>query len=370
MWEVLLFTDSIKCGSASGGKLLDKMDKDTSRHIVVSKTGSLKNARIETTPILTPGPGEVTVRVAAIGLNFADLFAIWGLYSATPDVPFVPGFEVSGEITELGQGVDGLKTGQRIMAATRFGAYSEKLVLPSWRVAVLPKGWSFEEGAAFLTTFLTAHYGLHTLGQVRPDQRVVVHSAAGGVGSAALQLATASSCSIFATVGSDTKIQYVRNLGIKFVLNYRQEDFLKWIREVTENQGVDVVLDSIGGRMTRLNYLALRPRGRLVCFGSGSWTPTGSRPNWLKLASNYLFSRPTFAPLDMISENKTIAGFNLIWLTDHRDMLHKHLEALLELVAAGTIRPLVGRVFPFEQYYEALTWLQSGRSTGKVVLKV
>ena len=311
-------------------------------------------------------PDRVRVRVRAVGLNFADVFALAGMYSATPRGPFIPGLEVSGEVIEVGASIaHGIAAGDRVMGATRFGGYVDQLDLPPSRLRPVPDGWSYEQGAAFPVQTLTAWYGLSTLGGLQPGQRVLVHSAAGGVGLQALTICRKVGAEPIGTVGSESKRAFLAARGHDQVI-VRGGNFRRQLRETLDGRPLHLVLDAIGGEVQRASMDALAPTGRLVVFGAAEFTPGRRRPHYPAMLWRYL-RRPRYDPLALIPANRSIMAVNLIWLWDDEPLLARLAG---EIDALGLDPPHVGKVFPFDDAPAALEHLRSGRSVGKVVLRV
>jgi NADPH:quinone reductase-like Zn-dependent oxidoreductase len=337
------------------------------RRIVIPRTGGADVLSIETIPAAPPGAGEVAIEVAAIGINLADVFCRLGLYRAAPPLPFSPGFEVAGIVSAVGPDTTGIAVGDRVIAVTRFGGYTSRLVIGAEWVRPLPDGWTMADGAAFPVVFLTAYHGLVTLGRIAADETVVVQSAAGGVGTAACQLARAAGARVIGTVGSEAKRQVALDAGAEHVVVSR--DYAVWdeIDRLTDGHGVDVVFDAVGGPGLRRGFETLTPGGRLIVYGFAEMLPRGGRRNWPALAWRYLRT-PRFNPLRMTESNRTVAGFNLVYLWGRPALFASAIDALTALATDDRIRPVVGRTFPFERVADAHAFLQSRRSTGKVVL--
>jgi NADPH:quinone reductase-like Zn-dependent oxidoreductase len=335
--------------------------------IVIARIGGPEVLEMRSFEPESPGPGEVAIDVRAVGLNFADVFSRLGLYSAAPRRPFTPGFEVSGEVVETGSDVSGFSPGDRVVAVTRFGGYTSRLNVDAAWARPLPHGWSFEEGAAFSVTYLTAYHGLVHLGQLRPEETVVVHSAAGGVGTAACQIARALGARVIGTVGSPEKRKVAHDAGAHAVVVSARYKVWRHVRKLTDGEGVDVILDAVGGRNLRRGYRALRPGGRLISYGFAEMMPQGGRRNWPLLVWRMLRT-PRFAPMDLVLKNRTVAGFNLAHCFHRQDLFSSAAESLYDWARAGTIRPVVGASFPFDRAPDAQRFLQSRSSTGKVIL--
>ncbi len=346
------------------------MDDGITERLYVSRSGGPEVLELRREPIRPPGPGEVSVRVRAAGVNFADIFIRLGLYGPAPKPPLVPGFEAAGEVDGVGPGVTDLAPGDRIVTVTRFGGYARRLVIEARRAFRLPEGWSFEEGAAFPAVYLTAWHGLANVARVRPRERVLVHSAAGGVGIAAGQLARPLGVEMIGTVGSAAKIETAKAAGYRHVVDYSVVDFETAVRDWLRPQGadgVDVVLDAVGGAFSRKGYRLLRGGGRLVCFGLAGFTPRGRRPSLARLAFEYA-RMPRFNPMSLIGDNRSVGGFQVLLLWDRLDLLGDAMARLLALARDGAIRPTVSATFPLERAGLAQQLLHAGKTTGKLVL--
>ncbi len=337
------------------------------RYWCVPKAGNLKRLSLQQESLLDEAlnSDEVQIEVRAIGLNFADIFAITGLYSATPKGAFVPGLEFSGVVQTVGDKVTHLQVGDRVMAATRFGGYADSIRIPAAQCTTIPDDWTFQQGAAFLVQALTAWYALFELGALKPQERVLVHSAAGGVGLMALEMIRHTGAQVIACVGSEEKAQWLGQRGIEEVI-VRTSNFKSRLLSQLNGRPLHLVLDAIGGKIQKQSFDALAPMGRLVTFGAAQYTPSSRTPRWLKSAWLYL-TRPRYDALAMVSENKSIAGFNLIWLWQHQGLFDHMLS---QLMAMELPAPFIGGEYPFEQAPAALEFLRSGQSKGKVVLKV
>jgi len=331
----------------------------------INKTGNLNNLKLFEENLSLPGANEVTVDVKSIGLNFADIFAMLGLYSATPKTPFIPGLEYSGMVIKKGRNVSNVEVGDKVMGLTRFGAYSDFLNIDSGYLIRLPENWNFEEGAAFLVNSLTAYYALVELGNIKNDQTVLIHSAAGGVGIYANRIAKRFNAFTIGTIGSNAKIDLCKQEGYDEVI-VRDKIFKEQLREKLNGRNLDIVLECIGGKIFKDSFVLLSPQGRLITYGSANFNTKSTRLNYLKLIYNYLY-RPKVDPLKMINANRSVMGFNLIWLWDQKDQLSEMVNKLNDL---NLEKPLIGKTFSFNELPSAIKFLQSGKSVGKVVIKI
>ncbi len=331
----------------------------------ITKVGSLNNLKLVKEAIGRPGDNEICVQVKAIGLNFADVFTIFGLYKAAPKRDFIPGLEFSGDIIDRGRNVSDLAEGDRVMGSVRFGSYTTHLNIDRRYITPIPEGWSYEEGASFIVQALTAYYALVPLGNLKAGQTVLIHSAAGGVGIYANRIAKKFSAYTIGTVGSESKIELLRSEGYNDTI-VRDGNFRTKLANKLDGKRLDLVLDAIGGKTQKDSFDFLTTTGRMVAYGLSQFASPGARPNYLKLALRFI-TMPRYQTLKLIESNKSVLGFNLIWLYDRVDMLKQLLDEIQELHLA---KPYVGAVHSFDKLKEAVRIFQSGETTGKVVVRV
>jgi NADPH:quinone reductase-like Zn-dependent oxidoreductase len=321
------------------------------RAVVLTGHGGYDALQVQERPDPVPGPGEVRIEVRAAGVNFADHMARQGLYPDAPKPPCVLGYEVCGV-------VEG--TGERVMAATRFGGYAERVVVREGDTVPLPEGLSFAEGAAIPVNYATAWAGLVGYGSLRAGERVLVHAAAGGVGIAATQIARGVGAELWGTA-SPAKHDRIREVGVEHPLDYTRDG---WDRGLPP---FDLVMDALGGASLRRSYGMLRPGGRLVAFGASS-VIAGEKRNPLRAVREGLPMIRGFNLLDQMSSSKAVIGLNLLRLWDDRGTLEPWVAPLQELMADGTIRPVVAEEVPFDRAGDAHRVLGERRNVGKVVL--
>ncbi|MBZ0271709.1 medium chain dehydrogenase/reductase family protein [bacterium] len=338
--------------------------------IVVRRPGAYDRLELVEEPIAEPGEGEVRIRVEAIGVNFADTAVRMGLYRAARKLvgwPITPGFEVAGRVDEIGPGVNDLALDERVMALTLFGGYAAHVVVPRDAVFRVPPDWSINDAAGFAVVFLTAYYALFELGGPRAGGAVLVHSAAGGVGQALMQLCRIGGFRAIGVVGSAHKIDAVRALGAEAVIDRSAENLWRRAAQIVP-EGYDVVCDAIGYKTLRGGYAALRPGGQLVSFGLASMMKPGrGKPDWPRIIWG-LLRMPRYNPMKLTIDNKSVHGFNLSCMYERRELLAAFMERLLEWAAQGRIAPAPTRTFPLAEAGEAHRSLESGETTGKLVL--
>ncbi len=299
-----------------------------------------------------PQAGEVLVKVHTAALNFPDILIIAGKYQVKPPLPFTPGFEFAGKVTAVGDGVDRFQPGRRVMAKVDKGAFAEYAVAPVDDVRPLPDSMSEAEGAAFPLVYQTSYFALAFRGQLQKGETVLIHSAAGGVGLAAVQIARALGAGkIIGTAGSDAKLQLIRDNGADLALNYQTEDFVEIVKRETQGRGADVIFDPVGGEVCERNVKCVAFEGRIVIIGFTS----GKFSNFV---SNHI-----------LIKNYSIVG--LYWGSYHKYNPAKITSAWKELRAlydAGRLKPVIGGRYPMEKVADAMEFLASRQAVGKIVL--
>ncbi len=330
---------------------------------MITKHGGPGVLKVQERPDPELGPGEVRIDVAAAGINFADVMARMGLYADAPKPPCVVGYEVAGTILELGEngsGVDHrLKHGQRVLAGTRFGGYASQVVVPASDVVPLPDSLTFEQGAAIPVSYATAWAGLISYGNLQRGDRVLIHSAGGGVGIAATQIAKHYGAEVYGTA-SPSKHPRIREIGVDHALDYTHAG---WDRGLPK---FDVILDAVGGKSFRQSYSLLRPGGRLIAFGASA-VVSGQRRN-LVTALRAVARMPRFNMIKQMAESKAVVGLNMLTLWKERGTLEPWITPLLDMLGDGTIEPIVAGDFSFEEAGVAQSMITERRNVGKVVL--
>jgi len=306
------------------------------------------------------------IQVEAAGLNFAEVAARQGLYPDAPSFPCVVGYEVAGTVDSCGEGTTSLRPGDRVLALTRFGGHAEQVVVAEDLVHLLPDDMAFDEAAAIPVNYLTAHHMLFHVGATHPGSRVLLHMAAGGVGTAALQLMqTVPDLVIFGTA-SATKHEHLRQLGCQHPIDYRTDDYVQAVRNVVGDSGVDLVLDPLGGRDWKRSWNLLAPAGRMVAFGFAN-TIEGPKRNLLHVLGE-LLRVPRFSPMAAMNHNRSLQGVNMGHLWDQQRLLRPQLERIVRLHAEGVVRPHIHARVPFSRASEAHQMLEGRQNIGKVVL--
>jgi len=340
------------------------------RAVVLTGTGGPEVLQVQERPDPPVGPGELRIAVKAAGINFADTLARVGLYPDAPKPPCVLGYEVAGEVESVGEGVEGHAVGDRVMAGTRFGGQAELVSVPAEQAIPLPDRLSFEEGAAFPVNYGTAYAGLVVMGGLKAGERVLIHAAAGGVGTAATQVARNLGGEIFGTA-SPAKHEAIRSQGVDHPIDYRSQDFAEVVMRLTGGEGIDVAFDALGPTSFRKDYRILRQGGRLIMYGLSEASSGGRRnlPAALKsLAAMPFATLPWWKSLALMNENKGVFGLNMLSWWDREGSIDRVVEPLTADLEVGRLSPLVGGSFSFEEAGAAHEFIAERRNIGKVVL--
>jgi NADPH:quinone reductase-like Zn-dependent oxidoreductase len=336
------------------------------RAIWITKAGGPEALEVRETADPEPGPGQVRIRVHMAGLGFADVLAAQGLYPDAPKRPCVVGYETAGVIDALGDGTDGPAMGRRVLAMTHFGGHADVVCVPAEQVFEIADAMSFEEAAAIPINYLTAYHLLFRVANVRPGERVLVHMAAGGVGMAVLQLCRTVEGLVTFGTASAAKHQVLRAEGCTHPIDYRATDYATEVRRLTGGEGVDVVLDPLGGHDWRKGFKLLRPCGRLVAFGFANLA-SGQRRRPAHVASQAV-GIPLLTPLQLMNHNRTVSGVNLGRLWGEIALLREEFQAVLALWDAGSIKPRIDAVYPFTEAAAAQRRMLGRQNVGKILL--
>lgn len=337
------------------------------RAIVLERHGGPEVLRVREVPDPVPGAGEVRVRVEAIGVNYAEVLSRKGMYGWAPAMPYTLGMEAAGTVDALGAGVEGRAVGERVIVGAQHGAYAERMVVPQRQALPAIGGFSTDENAALAVNYLTAWVALVEMARLRPTDRVLVTAAAGGVGTAAVQIATRFGCATVGMAGSDDKLEQIRALGAEAAVNYRRAGFQARLREAAGPEGFDVALEVVGGEVYRAVWPVLAPFGRVVVAGFASlalqkWNPLSWLRTWRDLPKADIRS---LAPA-----SAGLMATHIGYLLDDPPRLARVWSELMAFVTAHGIRPVVGATFTFDQMPEAHRLMESRRSVGKIVVRV
>ena len=324
---------------------------------VVRQLGGPESLNLEEVAPGEPAEGLVRVRVRAAAINFIDALMVAGLYQVKPELPFVPGVEVSGEVLSAPQ-ASGFKPGDRVMAlldstGLTHGGYSEIADAAPESITRMPDKMSFEDGAGFTLVFQTGWFGLHRRANLQAGETLLVHAGAGGVGSAAIQLGKAAGATVIATAGSDEKVEVCRRLGADHAVNYKTQDFAEEVKRVTGGRGADVVFDPVGGDVYDRSTKCIAFEGRIVIVGFTS----GRIP---QAAANHV-----------LIKNYSVVGLHWgLYAKRAPELIPPATRALLDLYESGKIKPHISIRLPLAEAPRALATVAEGKSTGKVILTV
>ena len=337
------------------------------RQIWISKTGAPEVLIVKEAPDPRPGAGEVRVRVEASGVNFADVMGRLGLYPDLPPIPVVPGYEVGGRVDMVGDGVDTSWIGRNVLAITRFGGYADVVCVPKAQVFPRPEGMSAQEGASIPVNYVTSWQLIVVMGGLKPGETVLIHSAGGGVGIAATQIAKHIGAKVIGTA-SAAKHGELRALGVDHLIDYRTEDFEARARQITDGRGVELILDAVGGDSFKKGYRLLAPTGRLGMFGvsSAATNKTGGMFGMVSMLANMPWFQ--FNPLSLINANKGVFGVNVGHMWDQVDRMSGWVDQLTDLWKQGAIKPKIARTFSFNDAAMAHHFIQDRKNVGKVLL--
>jgi NADPH:quinone reductase-like Zn-dependent oxidoreductase len=347
------------------------------RKVVVHAAGGYDRLRLEVAPDPVPAAGEVVVATESVGVNYADCIVRMGLYASAREFvgwPITPGFEFAGRIAARGTNAERFAIGAPVFGVTRFGAYATHVRVPERQVFALPPALSARDAAALPAVFLTAYWALFELAHPRAGAAILVHSAAGGVGTAALQLArTVPDSLVVGVVSGAHKVETAQRFGAHVVVDKTRGDLFRAARAHAP-RGFDVILDANGPSTLGASYRALASPGKLVVYGFASMLPRSrdgsrraGRPNYAKLAVDFLRT-PRFSPLAMTNDNKSVLAFNLSYLFERLDVLDEGMTALARMLESGTFRPLPTAAYPLDDVARAHSDLESGATVGKLVL--
>jgi NADPH:quinone reductase-like Zn-dependent oxidoreductase len=323
--------------------------------------------RVRTAPDPTPGPGEVRVLVEAIGVNYAEVLSRKGQYGWAPPLPYTPGMEATGTVELLGPSVERPAIGERVIVGAQHGAYAEKIVVTARQALPAIASFSIDENAAIAVNYLTAWVALMEVARLRATDRVLVTAAAGGVGTAAVQIATRFGCATAGLAGSDAKLATIRALGAESAVNYRRADFEERLLAAAGRDRFDVVLELVGGKVFRAVWPALAPFGRVVAAGFASlnlrwWNPLSWARTWRDL--------PRADIRSLAPASHGLMATHIGYLLADPPRLARVWEDLMAFVAAHGIRPVVGATFAFEDIGKAHRLMESRQSVGKIVVRV
>lgn len=326
------------------------MTAETYRAVVCRELGPPDRLRLQKLPRRPLAPGTVRVALKAAGVNFPDVLMIQGLYQHRPELPFVPGLEAAGVVSEVAADVTGIAVGQKVIAQMRTGGYAEEAVVPPGAIRLMPEGFSFEEAATFLVAHLTAYHALKTRAAVTPGQTLLVLGAAGGVGLAAVQVGRALGARVIAAASTRAKLDAALQQGAADVIDYSAEKVEDGVKRLTSGAGVDVLLDPVGiAQEAALRCLAWNGKLLIAGFAGGGI--------------------PSYAANRILLKGISVIGVRAGEAGRHDPAMRKaELEELLALGEKGLVRPLVSERVPLERFADAMRRLSARQAIGRVAL--
>lgn len=332
--------------------------------IYIVKHGDTDEAfEVRETPKPVPKAGEALIKVEAFGLNFADIMARKGMYKDAPPIPSVIGYDVVGTVERVGSNVTNLLEGDRVTALTRFGGYAEYAITDARAAAKISDKISVTEGTALTTQYCTAYYCAAEVVNLFAGDKVLIHSAAGGVGAGLMQYALHKGCEVFATTGSDSKVELLKQMGAHHVINTRKVEFDEYVEEITKGDGVDVIFDAVGADFIKRGIKILNAGGRIVCYGAAQMTDASNI--FSQLVKGIQFG--IYHPAEFMMTSKSLIGVNMLKIADHKpDVLKRCLESVVRLVDEGVFKPQGGKIFKASEIADAHNFLEGRKSTGKV----
>ena len=335
------------------------------RQIVTTTTGGIDVLKVQQKPDPTPRDDQVLIRVRAAGLNFADILSRQGLYPDSPPKPIVMGYEVAGVVEAVGKDVNSSFQGKSVAAMTRFGGQSELVAVKATQIFEKPARLTFEQAAAIPVNYLTAYALLVVMGSLHAGESVLIHNAGGGVGLAAIEIAKKIGAVTHGTA-SPGKHKFLAERGLDHAIDYRNQDWLPVLKDLTDGRGVDLVTDPIGGAHWKKSYAALRATGRLGMFGISTVSANGlaGKLNMLKAA----IQTPRFHPFALLNKNRGVFGLNLGHMWHEPEKVAVWMRDILGGVEDGWVNPYVDRAFSFDEAGEAHRYLEERKNIGKVVL--
>ena len=331
------------------------------------KYGNAENAfKIREADKPQQNPNQVLIKVEAFGLNFADVMARLGLYKAAPPLPAILGYDVVGKIEAIGANVNHVKLGDRVIALTKFGGYAEYALADKEVVYKIPNSFSAGVAVALATQYNTAYFLSRHMANLQENDTVLIHAAAGGVGTALVQMALHKKCIVFGTCGSDEKVGHLRKNGVHYPINYRKNDFEDVVRKVIEKKGLDAVFDPVGGKSVKKDFRLLGAGGRVFSFGVSSMNQTKTIFGKLRV----LWQFGLYHPLQFLSGSKGIVGINMLKVAEENpEKIAKVMQEVIRLTEEGILTPHIGGEYQVKQLAEAHSFLESRKSMGKIVVK-
>jgi NADPH2:quinone reductase len=334
---------------------------------ILNKFGNPSVLTLSHVPNPVANSGDVRIKTKRIGLNYAEIQSRKGLYSWAPKIPYIPGMEAFGTIDQIGANVSPGRIGEKVMIGTQFGSYGEYVVVPEHLAIPAIPHYSEDENAAFLVNYLTAWIVLIKMARIKAGDNVLIQAAAGGVGTAAVQIAKNLDCRVFGTCSTETKRKLLCDLGVDLAINYVQDDFVRLIKDFNSGSGVDVVVEVVGGDVYQKSLSLLNPFGRLVVAGFASldlkkWNPASWINTWRDI--------PRVNIQKMALKSRGVMATHLGYLLSNKSIMQQVITKLIQFIKEKNIKPVIGHQFDFRELTKAHGLMETRRSMGKIVIHV
>lgn len=314
-----------------------------------------------------PTANEVLIKVEAFGLNFADVQARLGFYKDAPPLPALLGYDVVGRIEQCGTAVKHLKIGDRITALTKFGGYAEYAVAEEEVSQKIPETFSPGVAVALATQYCTAYFLSYNIANIQENDHILIHAAAGGVGTALIQMALEKKCIIFGTCSSSEKMEYLKQNGVHYPINYLEKDFETEIKNILGEKGLDAIFDPVGGASVKKGFRLLGAGGRILTFGVSAMNTTKNIFGKLKVVWQFGFYHPIF---QFLMKSRGMIGVNMLSIAkENPHKIGTAMKEVIKLTEKGVLKPYVGAVYTIDKLAEAHGFLESRKSKGKIVVK-
>ena len=334
------------------------------RSVFITRHGGPDVLELRSTSISDPKEDEVLVEIKYSGINFADIMSRMGLYTTRLKPPYRLGMEIAGVVSKSGSEKNRSLAGRAVVGFCRSGGYSSHVNVPVEQLFVIDDKW-LNVAAAIPVNYLTAYFMMIHQGSLRKDETILIHGIGGGVGIAALQIANKIGAKIIGTASAG-KHSKIRELGVEHLIDYQSEDFSERVMDMTHGKGVDLVMDSLGGKELAKSYACLSEFGRVGAYGF-STAVTGPKRSYLKILPKFL-KMPSFSPRDMMMKNKGAFGFHLGMIRERKDLVAEYGNVLFDWLEDGTIDPVIDSVFKLEQASDAHKYIGDRKNFGKVLL--